>query len=78
MIDHDFSSMYFAETIVVTLVVVVGSVVVLAVVGVIGGYIWKQRVIEKKRRGINLLIYVIFFCKHKCKMDIRTIKKTNL
>ncbi|XP_052205480.1 cysteine-rich receptor-like protein kinase 2 isoform X2 [Diospyros lotus] len=39
------------ETIVVTVVVVVGSVVVLAVVGVIGGYIWKQRVIEKKRRG---------------------------
>ncbi|XP_057496946.1 cysteine-rich receptor-like protein kinase 2 isoform X2 [Actinidia eriantha] len=40
-------------TIVVIIVAVVSSIVVLIVGGVIGVYIWKHRVIEKKRRGSN-------------------------
>ncbi|KAL6983724.1 Cell division control protein 2 [Sarracenia purpurea var. burkii] len=39
--------------IVVIVVAVVSSVVVLVVGGFIGVYIWKQRVIQKKRRGSN-------------------------
>ncbi|GFY88259.1 cysteine-rich RLK (RECEPTOR-like protein kinase) 2 [Actinidia rufa] len=48
-------------TIVVIIVAVVSSITVLVVGGVIGVYMWKHRVIEKKRRGSN---------------DARKLKKT--
>ena len=51
--------MIYAGTIVVIIVAVVSSIVVLIVGGVIGVYIWKHRVIEKKRRGTTLLHSIV-------------------
>ena len=48
----------FAGTKVVIVVSVVSSVVVLAVGLAIGHHIWKNRYIEKKRRGNILLIMI--------------------
>lgn len=50
-----------AVSVAVIVVAVVSSVLVLVVGGVIGVYMWKHRVIEKKRRGTSFsLLNVIF------------------
>lgn len=47
-------SLWIAGTVIVIVVVTISSVVVLVVGIVIAVYIWKQRIIQKKRRGIRV------------------------
>ena len=56
--------MIYPGTIVVIIVAVVSSITVLVVGGVIGVYMWKHRVIEKKRRGKTFL-HGIVHCKYE-------------
>ena len=51
----------FAGTIIIIVVSAVSAVIVLLVGGAIGVYIWKQRKIQKKRRGKKILANKFLF-----------------